>query len=111
MIHLDPLFWKSGWRVGLLCQFLGIGKRTFARVVQNSLGITAKKWLRQVRIVIASHMLREGRKISPLAKLLGFAHDSDFTREFKILFGITPSVFVKLEKLRSGEIGPSIYTL
>jgi AraC-like DNA-binding protein len=101
LIRLDPLFQRSGWRVENLARCLGVGKRTFCRAVANSLGLTAKFWLRQIRIVVARHMLREGRKTAEIASMLGIGAEADFAREFKKLVGVTPSFFRQSEYLRS----------
>lgn len=101
LVRLDPLFAACGWNVGRMCETLGLGKRTFGRVVEQSLGITGKIWLRNLRVVAACHMLREGTKIETTARKLGFRHSSDFTREFRILIGVLPSFYVKAERSRS----------
>ena len=100
-VWLDPRFEECGWRVGVLGESLGMGKRTFARVAEESLGITGKVWLRQIRIVAACHLLREQCKIAAVASRLGFGHAGDFTREFKALVGVSPSCYVKAEHSRS----------
>lgn len=99
-IRLDPLFVKCDWRMGLLSDSLGVGKRTFARVVERSLGITGKKWLCNARAVTACQMLARSCKINTVARRLGFKDDSDFTREFKKQLGVSPSVYQKTEKIR-----------
>jgi len=82
MTCLNPLFRKCGWRVGGLSNELGVSNRTFARIMEDSLGITAKLWLRQIRAVDACHLLREGSKIMSVATQLGFRDAADFTEEF-----------------------------
>jgi AraC-like DNA-binding protein len=100
-IRLDPKISQCGWNVGRLCQSLGFGKRTFSRMVKEGLGITGKRWLREIRIVTACHLLRQGDKIEAVAQTLGFRHVSDFTREFKKLMGVPPSRYMKAEHSRS----------
>jgi len=103
VIKMNPLFAKSGWSVSRLCGMLGVGKRTFARVVEESIGITGKVWLRRLRIVTARHLLREGGEIKFVAAHLGFRHQSDFTNEFRRLVGVSPSLYIKSEQSRSFE--------
>ena len=98
---MDRLFFECEWNLDYMCDALGIAKRTFARTVETSLGITGKVWLRQIRIVAASHLLREEGKIETVAQSLGFRHPSDFTREFKKMVGVPPSHYVKKEHERS----------
>lgn len=97
VVCLDPMFEECEWNVGVLCKSLGIGKRTFARLVEDSLGLTPKAWLRKIRVVRACHMIREGGKIAPIAHKLGFLDYSDFTRDFKKLLGVSPSYVMRSE--------------
>jgi AraC-like DNA-binding protein len=82
---------------------LGVGKRTFARVVEESIGISGKLWLRRLRIVKARHMLREGGEIKSVAKQLGFDDNASFANEFKKLIGVSPTFYIKSEQSRSIE--------
>lgn len=100
IVRLDNLFADCGWNVARLSRLLGLGTRTFSRITEESLGISAKAWLRQIRIVRASHLLREGHKIEIVSQTLGFRHKSDFTNEFRSLFKITPSAYAKSELMR-----------
>ncbi len=99
--RLDTRIKQCGWKVSRLCIDLGIGNRTFSRMVEEGLGITSKRWLREVRIVSACHLLREDSKIEVVAQALGFRHVSDFTREFKKLVGVSPSSYIRGENSRS----------
>jgi AraC-like DNA-binding protein len=101
VIKLDPLFAKCGWSVSRLCGMLCVGKRTFARVVEESIGITGKLWLRRLRIVKARHLLREGGEIKSVAEQLGFDDNASFANEFKKLIGVSPSSYIKSEQSRS----------
>lgn len=100
-LRLDPKIAQCGWNVGRLCQSLGVGKRTFSRMVTDGLGVSSKRWLREIRIIAAYHLLREDCKIEVVAQALGFLHVSDFTREFKKLVGVSPSCYIKSEYSRS----------
>lgn len=100
-LRLDPIIERCKWRIGPLCEALGVEKRTFARLIVKNLGITGKKWLRQLRVVAACHLLREGGKVTLVARRLGFRDDSHFTSDFKMLMGVCPSVFMKAEQSRS----------
>ncbi len=102
-LRLDSRFAPCGWNVGRLCQNLGIGNRTFSRMVKEGLGVSPKRWLREIRINVACHLLREDCKIEVVAQTLGFMHASDFTREFKKMAGVSPSRYVKAEYSRSTE--------
>lgn len=96
-IPLEPLFEKCCWNLEELSCALGLGQRTLARVIEKNIGIPGKVWLRQIRVVRAEHLLREGLKIEHLSYKLGFHHKADFTHEFRKLVGVSPSSFVKAE--------------
>lgn len=100
-LRLDPLFVPCGWNLGRLASQLGIGERTLSRIIEDSIGLNGKTWLRHIRIVRATHLLRESPKIETLARHLGFSQHSDLTREFKKLVGILPSEFQRQERRRA----------
>lgn len=108
-IQLDPEIERCAWNVGILCKNLGIGCRTFSRLMEESLGITGKRWLRELRIVRACHLLREDCKIEGVARTLRFKHLPDFTLEFRKLLGVSPSEYMRRERSRSaGSISPAL---
>lgn len=99
-VVLDPLLRRSTWSIGPLARLLGIGTRTLARIIERSTGLSAKTWLRQTRAVTACNLLREGWKIEALSIELGFRHTASFTREFKSVVGVSPSIYFRSEKSR-----------
>lgn len=111
LVQLDPLFEPCEWKVGLLCRSLGVGQRTFARALENGVGITCKTWLRNIRIIGAGHLLREGYSIKYVANRMGFRHQTDFTLEFRKLMGVLPSFYVKAEICRSFAAGSERFSL
>lgn len=102
-LPLDPLFQEAGWNVSALSAAVNMELRTFMRIVDRSLGINAKIWLRQLRVVAACHMIREEGRIEPVAARLGFHYESDFAREFRKLVGVSPSEYLKSELARSNH--------
>ena len=87
----------------MLCEKLNMPLRSFERLTKESLGITAKQWLRQLRMVRAMHLLREGRQVKQVAATLGFRHPADFSREFVLLVGVVPKAYQESERSRSSE--------
>jgi AraC-like DNA-binding protein len=83
-----------------LCRLLGTSRRGFSRAVTDSLGISAKEWLRRERIVAAVRLLREDVAVKEVAAQLGFPHAAAFTNEFGIWVGMCPSVWRIREKER-----------
>lgn len=100
IIRLDCLLGNCGWSVSELCNVLQLNERTFARVVERSLGINPKDWLCRLRAVAACQLLREVGKVEPVANMLGFKHVADFSREFRRQTGVIPSIYLKSERSR-----------
>lgn len=79
-----------------MAKILCLGEKTLSRTVDYSLGISAKTWLRHVRIVLIRQSLQSGGKLEFVAREFGFCQHSDMTREFKSLTGLTPSEYMRL---------------
>lgn len=99
-VCLDPLLRRSRWEVKGLAHSLGIGTRTLTRVIDASIGLPAKEWLRRHRAVTACHLIREGWKFEALALELGFRYPSAFSREFKAMVGVAPARYLSMERSR-----------
>jgi AraC-like DNA-binding protein len=80
-----------------LCTRLGVSERNLRRIFESGLGIGAKEWLRQERMVVARNLLREGSPIKEVAVHLGFANYKNLNREFVAFYGVTPSDYQKRE--------------
>lgn len=89
------------FRVDLMCGELGVSERHLHRVFSDSVGLAPKDWLRRERMVSARYRLREGGSIKEVALDLGFAHPKDFTREFRVCYGLPPSAYLEQETERS----------
>lgn len=78
---------------------VGISDRHLRRVFEEGLGISPKDWLRQVRMVAARSLLREGSPIKEVAINLGFTNPNMFSREFQLFHGVKPTDFQRKEHL------------
>ena len=63
------------------------------RTFQKTVGLSPHAYLNQVRIERAMERLREGKSISETAFDTGFTDQSHFTRNFKLMMGVTPGQF------------------
>ena len=63
------------------------------RTFQKTVGLTPHAYLNQIRIELAMQFLREGKTISEAALDTGFTDQSHFTRNFKLMMGVTPGQF------------------
>jgi AraC-like DNA-binding protein len=84
---------KAGFRTAELAERLGTSTRALRRECRNSLGLSLKDWLVQVRLVEARTRLRGNESIGEIAWSLGFSHTKELSREFRKLHGATPSEF------------------
>jgi len=74
-----------------LARLARMSLRAFERKFSRSFHLTPQKYLRKVRLQIASRvLLHRERSLAEVALSCGFADQSHFTREFRRLFGRTP---------------------
>lgn len=98
--RMDVLFAECAWNVSRICGVLGLNERTFARMVEQSLGINPKDWLCRQRALAACALLREVGNVTPVATMLGFRFAADFAAEFRRMVGVAPSEYLKSERSR-----------
>ena len=101
-IAMDILDAHGMIRVSELLRKHGINARYLERVFLEEVGVTAKVLSRIVRFNHAKQMIESNPSIDllTLAYECGYADQSHFTRNFREMFGITPSEFkAKLKEL------------
>ena len=86
-----------------LCARIGVSERNLRRIFENGLGMGAKEWLRQERMVAARNLLREGSPIKEVAVHLGFANYKNLNREFVTFHEVTASEFQRRERAMQKE--------
>ena len=64
----------------------------------RDLGLTPKDWMRWERMVVARRMLLWGHELLAISKALGFTHINSFKREFRLVYGVAPRVFLKIRQ-------------
>jgi AraC-like DNA-binding protein len=105
-LNLSTLARDSRFNASELCTRLGVSERHLRRLFEDGIGIGAKEWLRQERMVVARNLLREALPIKEVATLLGFANYKNLNREFASFYGITPSDYQKRELSMLKEFSP-----
>ena len=74
-----------------IAQEVGMSKYHFTRLFKQSTGLSPYQYVIQSRIEHAKMLLLDGNlKISEISAAVGFSDQSQFTRQFKRLVGVTP---------------------
>jgi AraC family transcriptional activator of mtrCDE len=84
--------------VATLARTCYLSRSAFARRFREAFGLPPMRYLRDVRLRRAAHLLQHGPGLSvrTLAARVGFQSRSQFSRAFKDYFGRSPSDFVAL---------------
>ncbi len=105
-LNLSILAKESRFNATELCTRLGVSERHLRRLFEDGIGIGAKEWLRQERMVVARNLLRESLPIKEVATQLGFANYKNLNREFLSFYGVTSSDYQKRELSMLKETSP-----
>ncbi|ARV61464.1 AraC family transcriptional regulator [Nostocales cyanobacterium HT-58-2] len=77
--------------LGTMAQEVGMSQYHFARLFKQSTGLSPYQYVIHCRIERAKILLLQSQlKISEIASQVGFADQSQFTRHFKRILGVTP---------------------
>jgi AraC-like DNA-binding protein len=88
------LAFKSEFQAGRLATLCGVSMRTLQRRFASSASTTSStitEWLQRVRLREAYARLKRGMRVKEVAYDLGYTQLSNFSRDFKKEYGITPS--------------------
>ncbi len=88
-----PLAQRAGYDASAAAQLLGVCLRSLERLCQRELGCTPSEWFQRERMATAAQLLATGRSAKCVALDLGYAHLSNFSRDFKRHHGRSPTVF------------------
>lgn len=85
----------------LLSSLEGYNVTYYVEWFSRKFGLTPMKFLQKVRIDAAKELLNySSYPISMIAQLVGYEHQSSFTRAFKGLVGVTPNQFKRNMNIR-----------
>jgi AraC family transcriptional regulator of adaptative response / DNA-3-methyladenine glycosylase II len=90
---LESLALQQGYRVGGMCDKLGLSERYVLELFIRDLGLTPKEWMRWERMVVARRMLIWGLDPLGVATSLGFSDHRSFRREFRGVYGVSPTQY------------------
>lgn len=92
-----------GYRAGDLSHRLEVPPRLLRRVFRDALGISLKNWLVEVRSVEVRQRLRGSESVEEIALTVGFSHAKELAREFRKIYGVTPSAYRSRVRRRETE--------
>jgi YesN/AraC family two-component response regulator len=91
---LEWYYQDPGLYIPLICQLLSLSKSTLCGVFKKKTGKTVNEAIIQFRLEKACDLLQNlNLPISEISVKTGFTDQNYFTRAFKNMFGITPSVY------------------
>jgi AraC-like DNA-binding protein len=99
---------EQPWTVGELATVAGMSRSAFALRFKEVVGETPLDYLTQWRVYRAAVLLKEGdRKLTEIARAVGYDSDASFNKTFKRIVGVTPG-----EYRRAGDrLAPGVKAL
>ncbi len=76
-----------------LAERVGVSLRQLQRYFSQDFGMPPREWLKEKRAVDARVLLRERISLKRVAVALGYDHASQFSRDFKVSYRMTPKEF------------------
>jgi AraC-like DNA-binding protein len=97
-MHQQP---GDGWTVESLAREAGMSRTRFASTFKNLVGVTPIHYLTSHRMALVAEQLEAGRlSQAQIAQDVGYESDKVLARAFRRWAGLTPSAYVRREKLR-----------
>lgn len=100
-VHLDQAVRDAHYKLLFLHRCFGISKRHLNRVFEDGIGISPGQWVRELRMVAARNILRQGASVKEASIDLGFATPKVFAKEFLRFYGVTPTAYQLIEANRA----------
>jgi AraC-like DNA-binding protein len=89
-IHLNPI---RDWTVAMLAKEMGASRSSFAAQFAGVVGQTPARYVTQVRMHQARQwLIRDRLRITVVASRLGYDSEASFSRAFKRVIGVAPSL-------------------
>jgi AraC-like DNA-binding protein len=76
-----------------LCRRQGVSPRTLQRLFPKETGLSFEQWRTRARILYATQLLAEGKKVGAVARRCGYQGASAFVAAFRRETGATPGRF------------------
>ena len=93
--HIEQNYNDQNMTINSLAEFSCVSRTVFYNKVKGLTGISPVEFMRQIKLKIAAKMLEQGYNVSEAAMNIGFNDTRYFSRQFKDLFGESPSQYKK----------------
>lgn len=85
--------------ISLIYETLGMSRANFYRKVKSLTGLSPIEFIRNIRLEVGAELLREtDLNVSEIAQRTGFSSRSYFARNFKSVYGVSPSEYQESHK-------------
>jgi AraC-like DNA-binding protein len=85
---------QSEYQAAQFANNIGVSRRQLYRYTMAAFGHRPQQWLNILRLTKAAPLLKKRRSAKQVASELGFKQLSHFSREFKLFYGVPPTVFL-----------------
>ncbi len=94
-IVAEKLYLREGITLEELAQFLKIGRTTLSSLINAEEKVNFHGWINQLRVEESKKLFMEhpSYSIMRIAEMSGFSEHSNFSRQFKLVTGQTPSAW------------------
>jgi AraC-like DNA-binding protein len=103
-LNLRGLAAQSNYRPTRLAELCRLSLRHVERRLKVEVGTTPRLWLKQERLRSALTLLLDAQSAKEVAYSLGYRQCSQFCREFKLGFGLTPTQFRRSPKCEQNRL-------
>jgi AraC-like DNA-binding protein len=96
-IIIEKFYLKEGITLEEMAQMLEIGRTSLSNFINSEEGVSFNTWVNRLRIEEAKSLLSSNPDYSiiKIAELTGYSEQSNFSRQFKIFTGESPSLWRK----------------
>lgn len=96
-IIVEKFYLKEGITLEEMAQMLEIGRTSLSNFINSEEGVSFNTWVNRLRIEEAKSLLSSNPDYSiiKIAELTGYSEQSNFSRQFKIFTGESPSLWRK----------------
>jgi AraC-like DNA-binding protein len=100
LLHGEPM---KTWTVEQLAKHIGLSRSLLAERFTNLVGIPPMQYLAKWRMQIAAELLVSGANVGTVAVDVGYASEAAFSRAFKKIVGVPPSVWNRRRNWQSQQ--------